>query len=103
MPLTSIDHLFGIHPVVCCPKPLLNSSICFESDAFCTDYVERDFSSFYNEEYDYEEYSGDEYDEDYSEAEDYYDSDYTLPDRNTVLTTNKSILSSSHLVVSTFV
>merc|ERR1712106_180145 len=28
----------GTHPVVCCPQLLPNSSICFESDAWCLNY-----------------------------------------------------------------
>ena len=28
----------GTHPVVCCPQHLPNSSICFESDAWCPNY-----------------------------------------------------------------
>ena len=29
---------YGTHPVVCCPKVLLKSSICFESDPWCPSY-----------------------------------------------------------------
>ena len=31
-------HKLGTHPVVCCPKYLPESSICFESDAWCPNY-----------------------------------------------------------------
>ena len=37
---------FGVHPVVCCPKPLAESAICFESDPWCETYKQPDFSSF---------------------------------------------------------
>ena len=88
-PLTSIDHLFGVHPVICCPEPLPTSSICFESDAFCADYVERNFSSLYEESYDYGEYDQEysEYGEYYGgESEAYYDPDYSTPEYQTVTT-----------------
>jgi len=44
----------GTHPVVCCPKYLPESSICFESDAWCPNYkppepVEYDLTDYQNE------------------------------------------------------
>eukprot|EP00091_Calanus_sinicus_P019522 TRINITY_DN4932_c0_g1_i5.p1 TRINITY_DN4932_c0_g1~~TRINITY_DN4932_c0_g1_i5.p1 ORF type:complete len:448 (+),score=93.77 TRINITY_DN4932_c0_g1_i5:138-1481(+) len=60
----------GTHPVVCCPQHLPNSSICFESDAWCPNYKPPEPVSFeltedqleqlanledsYNNNYDYE-------------------------------------------------
>ena len=49
-PLTDIDSAFGVHPVVCCPKPLPESAICFPSDPWCHTFEAPVYE-------DYEEYS----------------------------------------------
>ena len=79
VPKPMVDPLnsYGVHPVVCCPKYLPDSSICFESDPWCATYVQP--------EYEYEEgdipeggdYPG--YDEDYPpDGGDYAGYDYSL-------------------------
>ena len=45
MPMTGPD-AFGVHPLVCCPKPLPESAICFPSDPWCRTYEAPDYSEY---------------------------------------------------------
>ena len=65
-PLNDAHNSFGVHPVVCCPEPLAESAICFESDPWCETYVKPEYPEY--EAYDgeaggeYPEYGGEAYD-----------------------------------------
>ena len=71
-PLVDNYNAFGVHPVVCCPKYIPDTAICFESDPWCVNYVQR--------EYEYEEYpqeAGDYPQEAGAQYDAQYDGDYT--------------------------
>ena len=51
-PLTDEFSAFGVHPVVCCPEPLPDSSICFPSDPWCQTYEAPEYEGEGND-YDY--------------------------------------------------
>merc|ERR1712038_353818 len=54
-PLFGHSNLFGVHPVVCCPKPLPSSSIRFPSDPWCETYEEKNYD-YENYDYDYNDH-----------------------------------------------
>merc|ERR1712038_504761 len=54
-PLFDHSNSFGVHPVVCCPKPLPSSSTCFPSDPWCETYEEKNYD-YENYDYDYNNY-----------------------------------------------